>query len=74
MNPMYGVRKLSYEKPNIIGGKEDLPWFPGKGGVVMQMGWKVLRPFCLQRNLWENVKQVIKYFFETAWIKSYQSI
>lgn len=35
MNPKYRVRKLSCEKPNIIGGK-DLLWSLGKGGL----GWR----------------------------------
>lgn len=45
MNPKYRVRKLSCEKPNILGGKEDLFWSPGKGGLGVKVGCRVLSPF-----------------------------
>lgn len=55
MNPKYRERKLSCEKLNIIGGK-NLPWSPGKGGMGLEVGWRILTPFYSQRNLWGNVK------------------
>lgn len=55
MNPKYRVRKLSCEKPNIIGGKEDLLWSLGKRGLDGG-GVEGVEPILLTENLWGNVK------------------
>lgn len=60
MNHKYRMRGLFYDKNNIIDGIEDLLCFVG------------CKPLLLtdKQNLWGNIKQLIKYFFETVWIKN----